>query len=90
MPVGRAAERAGEDSATVDIDLVGPLCTGLDILASRVPGPQPQRGDLYAVLGAGAYGYSESMPLFLSHPSPAEVVIDGDAVTISRARIDPD
>jgi len=42
------------------------------------------------VLDAGAYGYSESMPLFLSHPIPAEIVVDGGQLTVSRERIEPD
>ena len=46
-------------------------------------------GDVYAVLDAGAYGYSESMPLFLSHPVPAEVVVDGSEVIVSRERLEP-
>jgi hypothetical protein len=32
----------------------------------------PERGDLLAFENAGAYGYTESMPLFLSHEWPAE------------------
>ena len=71
------------------MDVVGPLCTGLDILAADVPLPVPQPGDLFAVLDAGAYGFSESMPFFLSHPIPAEVVVDGGTVTVSRQRIEP-
>ncbi len=43
----------------------------------RAPAAFPQRGDIYAVLDAGAYGFSESMPFFLSHPIPAEIVVDG-------------
>jgi diaminopimelate decarboxylase len=86
VPVGAAAARATD----VRMDLVGPLCTGLDILAADVPMPRPVAGDLHAVLDAGAYGYSESMPLFLSHPVPAEIVVDGGQVTVSRDRIEPD
>jgi len=55
IPVGATAERATETR----VDVVGPLCTGIDILASDVPAPRPRSGDLYAVLDAGAYGYSE-------------------------------
>jgi hypothetical protein len=29
------------------------------------------------------------MPLFLSHPIPAEIVVDAGAVTVSRARTEP-
>lgn len=85
VPVGAAATRT--DAASVDI--VGPLCTGLDILASAVPAPAPLSGDLLAVLDAGAYGYSESMPLFLSHPTPAEVMVTGGVAAVSRARVEP-
>lgn len=84
--VGAAAARPVD----ARVDLVGPLCTGIDILASSVAAPAPRAGDLYAVLDAGAYGYSESMPLFLSHPVPAEVVVDGAEITVSRQRVEPE
>jgi diaminopimelate decarboxylase len=85
VPVGAAAARPVD----ARVDVVGPLCTGLDILAAGVPLPTPRHGDVYAVLDAGAYGATESMPLFLSHPIPAEVVVDGETVTLSRARREP-
>jgi diaminopimelate decarboxylase len=53
--------------------LSGPLCTSLDILHPAARLPAPVRGDLVAFENAGAYGYTESMPLFLSHEWPAEV-----------------
>jgi diaminopimelate decarboxylase len=65
--------------AAADAELVtiaGPLCTGLDILARDLPIGTPEVGELLAVLDAGAYGFTESMPLFLSRPLPAEVVFD--------------
>jgi diaminopimelate decarboxylase len=53
--------------------LAGPLCTSLDTLdpAARIPVPRP--GDLVVFRQAGAYGFTESMPLFLSHEWPAEL-----------------
>jgi diaminopimelate decarboxylase len=49
----------------------------------------PSVGDLVAVLDVGAYGFTESMPYFLSHPIPAEVIArDGEAACI-RPRLDP-
>jgi diaminopimelate decarboxylase len=86
VPAGATAERAAE----ARVDVVGPLCTGIDILASDVHAPRPRSGDLYAVLDAGAYGYTESMPLFLSHPTPAEVVISGGKASLSRSRVEPE
>lgn len=49
----------------------------------------PDIGDLVAVLDVGAYGFTQSMPFFSSYPIPPEIVIDGDAVTLARPRIDP-
>jgi diaminopimelate decarboxylase len=53
--------------------LSGPLCTSLDVLHPSARLPMPLRGDLLAFENAGAYGFTESMPLFLSHEWPAEV-----------------
>jgi diaminopimelate decarboxylase len=53
--------------------LTGPLCTSLDVLHPGARLPMPRRGDLLAFETAGAYGYTESMPLFLSHEWPSEV-----------------
>jgi diaminopimelate decarboxylase len=52
--------------------LSGPLCTSLDVLHPAARLELPRRGDLIAFENAGAYGYTESMPLFLSHDWPAE------------------
>ncbi|MGH2513314.1 MAG: diaminopimelate decarboxylase family protein [Candidatus Limnocylindrales bacterium] len=57
------------------VTIAGPLCTGLDILARELPIGLPEVGELLAVLDAGAYGFTESMPLFLSRPAAAEVIV---------------
>ena len=49
----------------------------------------PAIGDLVALLDVGAYGFTESMPLFLSHPVPAEVAIRAGRAQLIRPRIDP-
>jgi diaminopimelate decarboxylase len=85
VAVGSAA--GGRELATADV--VGPLCTGLDVLATGVELPSVASGDIVAVLHAGAYGFTESMPYFLSHPIPAEVGIDGTSVRVSRERLEP-
>ncbi|MCC6617540.1 MAG: alanine racemase [Chloroflexi bacterium] len=66
----------------------GPLCTSLDVLG-QVTLPEPRVGDLLAVTDAGAYGYTESMPLFGSHPSPLEIVLQGGEARVIRDRINP-
>jgi hypothetical protein len=49
----------------------------------------PEVGELVAVLDVGAYGFTESMPLFLSHPVPAEVAIRGGRAALIRPRQEP-
>lgn len=71
------------------VTVAGPLCSGLDILAASAALPLPDVGDLVAVLDAGAYGFTESMPLFLSHPIPAEVAIRRGRAELIRPRQEP-
>jgi diaminopimelate decarboxylase len=57
------------------IDVVGPLCTPLDVLARNVELPEVQVGDLVGILQSGAYARSASPLGFLSHPAPPEVLV---------------
>jgi diaminopimelate decarboxylase len=66
--------------------LGGPLCTPADQFAEQAMLPRLSRGDLVAVLNAGAYGLSFSPVLFLSHPTAAEVMVDGGVARIARHR----
>ncbi|TAM78559.1 MAG: pyridoxal-dependent decarboxylase, exosortase A system-associated [Chloroflexota bacterium] len=84
-----ARQRAGSARTPARVRVAGPLCTGLDVLGELPVGARPTAGDLVAVRDAGAYGFSESMPLFLSHPTPAEVVLEAGRVRLSRASREP-
>lgn len=84
---GRAATG---DTTTATVTVAGPLCTGLDVIARAATLAQPEVGDLMAVLDVGAYGATESMPLFLSHPMPAEIALLGDQAWVARPRIEPE
>jgi diaminopimelate decarboxylase len=57
------------------INVVGPLCTPLDILADKYELPPIQHGDLIVVFQSGAYGFTASPHQFLSHPAPVELLI---------------
>lgn len=57
------------------VNIVGPLCTPLDIVADKLATPGMEIGDLVVVLQSGAYGYSASPHLFLSHPAPIEILV---------------
>ncbi len=84
----RIRSLAGTARPRVPCLVGGPLCTGLDVLG-RADLPEPAVGDLLAVDDAGAYGFTQSMPWFLSHPTPAEVVLRGDRMHLARPRIEP-
>jgi diaminopimelate decarboxylase len=67
------------------VDVVGPLCTPLDVLGRSVELPHAEVGDLFGIFQSGAYGRSASPLGFLSHPAPAEVwVADGSSRLIRR------
>lgn len=62
----------GAEGPTQMVRLAGPLCTSLDRLGDvRLPELRP--GSLLAFGMVGAYGFTEAMTHFLSHPVPAEV-----------------
>ncbi len=66
--------RMGETNTEV-VDVVGPLCTPLDVLGQQVELPRAEIGDLVVVFQSGAYGYTASPRGFLSHPEPAEILV---------------
>lgn len=64
---------------TIQADVVGPICESGDFLARDRELPALQRGDLLAVLTAGAYGFTLSSN-YNARPRPAEVMVaNGDA-----------
>jgi diaminopimelate decarboxylase len=72
-PVAIGNRMQAQDMETVNI--VGPLCTPLDILADRMSLPCADVGDLVVVFQSGAYGPSASPSGFLSRGAAAEVLV---------------
>jgi diaminopimelate decarboxylase len=68
---------------TQTYDLAGPACESGDVLARDVPLPTPVRGDVVALLDAGAYGAAMSSN-YLTRPRPAEVLWDGEWRVVRR------
>jgi len=68
------ANRIGAQDTKV-ASVVGPLCTPLDLLANKMELATADTGDLIAVFQSGAYGYTASPHLFLSHPPPAQLLL---------------
>jgi diaminopimelate decarboxylase len=71
------------------VDVVGPLCTPLDVLARGVSLPQADAGDLIGVFQSGAYARSASPLGFLSHPTPPEVWVEEAHHALIRRRGEP-
>lgn len=80
----------GGGSRAQPVTVAGPLCSGLDVFSQAAVMTPPEVGDLVAILDVGAYGFTESMPLFLSHPIPAEVAIRGGRAALIRPRVEPE
>lgn len=57
------------------VQVVGCLCTPLDLLGDKVVLPRCDVGDLVVLFQAGAYGHTASPTAFLSHPAPLEVLV---------------
>ena len=81
-PIVAASRMDDQDLAPASI--VGPLCTPLDTLGRQTPMPAVVPGDILAVLQSGAYGLSTSPVGFLSHPTPAEVLVSSGETTLIR------
>jgi diaminopimelate decarboxylase len=62
-------------TTTETANVVGPLCTPLDLLGERMPLAAAEVGDLVVVFQSGAYGASASPQGFLSHPPVVEVLV---------------
>lgn len=56
-------------------DVVGCLCTPLDLLGDQVEIPHAEVGDLIVVFQSGAYGRSASPAAFLGHPEAVEILV---------------
>jgi diaminopimelate decarboxylase len=72
-------------AATVTVDVVGPVCESGDFLAQDRPLPLPARGDLLALMSAGAYGFAMSSN-YNSRARAAEVLVEGGGFRVVRAR----
>ena len=63
----------------------GPLCTSLDWLGTADLPANTAAEDILMFSKTGAYGFSESMPLFLAHQWPAEVCWSNNTIDIQRS-----
>jgi diaminopimelate decarboxylase len=67
------------------VDVVGPICESGDFFAKNRNMPELEPGDLLAVFGAGAYGFSMSSN-YNSRRKVAEVLVKGNQFFVVRKR----
>ncbi|HWR68610.1 MAG TPA: diaminopimelate decarboxylase [Desulfomonilia bacterium] len=75
MPVMR------KDGPLEKADVVGPICESSDFLAKDRELPVLSRGELIAVMSAGAYGFTMASN-YNSRPKPPEVLVDGSDYSV--------
>ena len=63
--------------------IVGPICESGDVLAKDRDLPKVERGDLIAMLDAGAYGFSMAS-VYNGQPRCPEVLVDGGRAELIR------
>ncbi len=73
------------EEGLVNVDVVGPICETGDFLARDRKLPVMSRGELLAVMSAGAYGFTMSSN-YNSRPRAAEVMVRGGRFEIIRER----
>ena len=67
-------------------DIVGPVCESADCFATdRMLSTQLEKGDLLAILSAGAYGFTMASN-YNSRPRPPEVLVEGSSFRVIRER----
>jgi len=74
----------GRVGTELEHTFAGPLCTSLDRLGTAAL-PELRPGDLVMFGQTGAYGFTEAMGAFLSHPLPEQYVIGGNEKPMSSA-----
>ena len=74
-----------KNSEKIVADVVGPICESGDFFAKDREIARPRRGDLLAVMSAGAYGFTMASN-YNSHPKPPEILVDGDQYYVIRTR----
>lgn len=74
-----------ESQDSICADIVGPICESGDYLGKNITLPKIERGDILAVLSAGAYGFSMASN-YNTRPKSAEVAIEQGRITLVRKR----
>jgi diaminopimelate decarboxylase len=74
-----------QGSASVTVDVVGPICESGDFFCQNRELPDFHPSDHVALMSAGAYGFAMASN-YNSRPLPAEILVEGDTATVIRKR----
>ena len=88
LPVEAPSPLKGEgrgEGGKVRYDLVGPICESGDFFAKDRALPPLKPGDLLAIMGAGAYGFTMASN-YNSRPRPPEALVQGGRWFLIRRR----
>ena len=75
----------GKEGEEENYDVAGNICESGDILGKERRLPKVSRGDVLAILDAGAYGFSMASE-YNANPLPAEVLVRGRKAELIRKR----
>jgi diaminopimelate decarboxylase len=67
-------------------NLVGPLCTPLDLLGRNISIESPNIGNLIGIQNSGSYAMTASPLLFLGHDTPIELLLSDGEIRVVRKR----
>ncbi|GHT07162.1 diaminopimelate decarboxylase [Planctomycetales bacterium] len=84
-PPSRLFGNAAPPAGLSPVDVTGPVCESSDVFAKDRRLPPAQRGDLLAIFGVGAYGFSMSSN-YNSRPRPPEILVSGERYRVIRRR----
>lgn len=84
FPATMVQESFERPSEFEEMDVYGPLCTGLDKLGRFSLPHTIKTGDWLRFDMVGAYGFTEGMPFFLCHTLPGEAVYQNQQCTPLR------
>src|SRR3989338_1452358 len=73
------------NAGKIKADVVGPVCESADFFAKDRLLPKMKGGELLAVMGAGAYGFTIASN-YNARPRPPEVIVKGNRYSIVRER----
>ena len=73
------------NTSKIRADIVGPICETTDTFAKDRLIEEPHEGDLFAIMSAGAYGFSMSSQ-YNSRPRGTEILVNGKNYSVIRKR----